>query len=154
MPVNWVEVDPDMSDHILLGTDYGLYTSLNAGQSWQKEDRFPNAPIDQIRLRHSDRKLYIYTHGRGIWTANLKNNLVASVKKTPTISLKIYPNPATDYIHLETKADLIKVYNSSGQEIISTSNKTIATATWPSGTYFVEVKRNGSASVKKVVVTH
>jgi len=154
VPVNWVEVDPDMSDHILLGTDYGLYTSLNAGQSWQKEDRFPNAPIDQIRLRHSDRKLYIYTHGRGIWTANLKNNLVASVKKTPTISLKIYPNPATDYIHLETKADLIKVYNSSGQEIISTSNKTIATATWPSGTYFVEVKRNGSASVKKVVVTH
>jgi photosystem II stability/assembly factor-like uncharacterized protein len=154
VPVNWVEVDPDMSDHILLGTDYGLYTSLNAGQSWQKEDRFPNAPIDQIRLRHSDRKLFIYTHGRGIWTANLKNNLVASVKKTPTISLKIYPNPATDYIHLETKADLIKVYNSSGQEIISTSNKTIATATWPSGTYFVEVKRDGSANVKKVVVTH
>jgi hypothetical protein len=154
VPVNWVEVDPDMSDHILLGTDYGLYTSLNAGQSWQKEDRFPNAPIDQIRLRHSDRKLFIYTHGRGIWTANLKNNLVASVKKTPTIRLKIYPNPATDYIHLETKADLIKVYNSSGQEIISTSNKTIATATWPSGTYFVEVKRDGSANVKKVVVTH
>jgi len=66
VPVNWIEVDPDMSDHILVGSDYGLYTSLNRGESWQKEARFPNVPIDQIRLRDSDRKLFIYTHGRGI----------------------------------------------------------------------------------------
>ena len=154
VPVNWVEVDPDMSDHILVGTDYGLYTSLNAGQSWQKETRFPNVPIDQIRLRESDRKLYIYTHGRGIWTADLKNNLVASVRESTELEVKVYPNPATDYIQLEGNVETVTVYNTIGNEVIRTSDKQIATTTWPAGTYFLEVRDGDAVSVKKVIVTH
>ncbi|MDB4161645.1 T9SS type A sorting domain-containing protein [Bacteroidia bacterium] len=154
VPVNWVEVDPDMSDHILVGTDYGLYTSLNAGQSWQKETRFPNVPIDQIRLRDSDRKLYIYTHGRGIWTADLKNNLVASVKESTKFEIKVYPNPSTDYIQIEGNMETTTVYNSIGNEIIRTSDKQIATTTWQAGTYFLEVRDGDAVSVKKVIVTH
>jgi len=153
VPVNWVEVDPDMSDHILVGTDFGLYTSLNAGQSWQKEDRFPNVPIDQIRLRHSDRKLFIYTHGRGIWTADLKDNLVASVPEKAKLNVSVYPNPASDYIQVDGDVNQVIVYNTAGQEMYSTSAKRIDVSSWPTGTYFVQMQKGSSKSVKKVIVT-
>lgn len=154
VPVNWVEVDPDMSAHILVGTDYGLYTSLNAGASWQKEDRFPNVPIDQIRLRHSDRKLFIYTHGRGIWTADLKNNLVASVKDKKQLGVNVYPNPATNHIQVDGKVKSVTVYNSNGQKILNTTSKRISTVDFPSGTYFIELSDGDAKTVKKIIVNH
>jgi hypothetical protein len=156
VPVNWIEVDPDMSAHILVGTDYGLYTSLNRGESWQKEVRFPNVPIDQIRLRDSDRKLFIYTHGRGIWTADLKNNLVASTAKiiSNPANIKIYPNPATSKLTVEGQVQQVTMYNTTGQDVLSTTSNTLNVAMLPSGTYFVEVQNAGGKSIQKVMVTH
>lgn len=156
VPVNWIEIDPEMSDHILIGTDYGLYTSLNAGQSWQKESRFPNVPIDQIRLRHRDRKLFIYTHGRGIWTADLKSNLVASSAKvkasTPKITL--YPNPAANKLTVDGIVTSVSMYNTAGQQVLSSTSNTLNVASLPNGTYFVEILTKEGRSVQKIVVSH
>lgn len=152
MPVNWVEVDPDMSNHIMLGTDYGLYSTTNGGLSWQKELRIPNVPIDQIRLRHSDRKLFIYTHGRGIWTADLKDNIVASIPKTEDQTLTLYPNPAADQFTITGKVEKVTVYRANGQQILETTASTIQTSAWPAGTYFVEVQNGPTSSVKKVII--
>ncbi|MDA9110647.1 T9SS type A sorting domain-containing protein [Bacteroidia bacterium] len=152
VPVNWIEVDPEMTDHILIGTDYGLYTSLNAGQSWQKEERFPNVPVDQVRLRHSDRKLFIYTHGRGIWTADLKDNLVASVRAKNVLDINVYPNPATDHIKIAGQVQQVTIYNSNGQKILSTNDIRINTQNWIPGTYFLEATQGDARTVKKIII--
>ncbi len=153
LPVNWIEVDPDMSEHILIGTDYGLYTSLNAGASWQKETRFPNVPIDQIRLRSKDRKLFIYTHGRGIWTADLIKNPVASVSEKIKNSIHVYPNPAKDYIHINGKIDYANLYSIRGEKVVSSPHNKISIAKLPGGIYFLEVQIGNQRMVQKIIIT-
>jgi hypothetical protein len=154
LPVNWIEVDPDMSEHILIGTDYGLYTSLNAGASWQKETRLPNVPIDQIRLRSSDRKLFIYTHGRGIWTADLTDNPVANVRNKGLFELEIYPNPANEYIRIKGKLDQVNIYSLSGVKLASYMQNDIPTTSLQNGTYFLEIFNENQVITKKIVIAH
>ena len=152
MPVNWIEIDPDMSDHILIGTDYGLYTSLNAGQSWNKETRFPNVPVDQIRLRHSDRKLYLYTHGRGIWTADLRDNLIASVPKVKSPAITVHPNPATNSLNIKGEFTSLSIYNIKGQEVLQSKNRSTDVSGLQTGTYFVQLTNKQSSTTKKIII--
>ena len=155
LPVNWIEVDPEMSAHIIIATDYGLYSTLNGGLSWNKEMRIPNVPIDQIRLRHSDRKLFIFTHGRGIWTADLKNNLVAKTQTITTQEFSVYPNPSSDYIKLVGANNSSgNLYNLKGDLVAKSANNQIDVRELSAGTYFVEIQSNQKRIVKKVIVTH
>jgi hypothetical protein len=154
LPVNWIEVDPDMSEHILIGTDYGLYTSLNAGASWQKEMRIPNVPIDQIRLRSSDRKLFIYTHGRGIWTADLTNDPVASIQNQQLLEVSIYPNPADNFVHINGEFDQVNIYSLTGKKMGSFYEHDVPTSSLQNGTYFFEVVNGNQTSTKKLVIAH
>ncbi|MGB1038139.1 MAG: T9SS type A sorting domain-containing protein [Bacteroidia bacterium] len=155
LPVNWIEVDPQISDHIIIGTDFGIYTSMNAGASWNKEERFPNAAVDQIKLRHSDRKLFIYTHGRGIWTADLTDNPIASNEAIPTKnSVNVFPNPSSSFIQIEGNVDVVKIYNSQGIEVIQSTDSRISTQELSNGTYFIEIIQDGHTSIEKLLVSH
>lgn len=152
MPVNWIEVDPQNSNHIYIGTDYGLYSSLNGGASWQKEYRIPNVPIDMLKLRPSDRKLFVYTHGRGIWSADLLDNPVASVPHD-VATVAVYPNPATDFIKVSSSSpsELI-LYNNTGVEVMRGNGKMISVTEQPSGVYFLEIKSDKGSEVRKVLI--
>ena len=153
MAVNWIEVDPQNSGHIYAATDYGLYTSLNDGASWQKEERLPNVPIDQIRLRHSDRKLFIFTHGRGAWTADLLDNPVSSVPSNAIPKLELYPNPAANFLLIKSDNVTCKLYNSSGIEVLTSTQKKIDVSELQPGIYFAELFKNGNVSVQKVIIS-
>lgn len=102
LPVNWIAMDPAYPDSVLLAaTDYGLYSSTNAGQNWVLETDVPNSPVFQVKVRESDRMVYAFTHGRGIWTANLPP-LPVAVEEAESGDLKVYPNPA----HNDLRVDL------------------------------------------------
>lgn len=76
LPVNWIECDPDDPDNIIFaGTDFGLYYTLDGGINWKKEERIPNVYILQMSFRKSDRTLFLYTHGRGIWKLRLRSDI-------------------------------------------------------------------------------
>jgi hypothetical protein len=154
LPVNWVEVDPTDSRSIFIGTDYGLYSSLNGGESWQKEYRIPNVPIDQIRLRDSDRKLFIYTHGRGIWSADLIDEAIASTSNLKSKKVTLYPNPSSDFIQIKGVQNLneVKVYAMNGQQVLTSTSSRTDISKLPSGNYFVEIIGDGSTVVEKLLV--
>ena len=153
LPVNWIEVDPQMSTHIIVGTDFGLYTSVNNGASWNKEDRIPNVPVDQVRLRNSDRKLFIYTHGRGIWTADLADNIAVSIADKQLNEISIYPNPTSDRIYISSKLDNVNLYNSLGEKVLDSSETEISVSHLKSGTYFVEILNGSNKRIQKIVIT-
>lgn len=72
LPVNYVIPDPLRPDSVIFAaTDFGLYFTEDGGQHWNKEFRVPNCPIYQLKIRPGDRKLFMFTHGRGVFTANL-----------------------------------------------------------------------------------
>jgi photosystem II stability/assembly factor-like uncharacterized protein len=55
---------------LFLGTEFGLYMSLNGGQSWAqfKPNDFPDGvAVRDIALQDRDDDLVLATHGRGIW---------------------------------------------------------------------------------------
>lgn len=155
LPVNWIELDPQINDHIIIGTDFGLYSSLNGGASWIKEEGIPNVPVHQVKLRDSDRKLFIFTHGRGIWTADLLENPVTSTEEIqPHLkNVSVYPNPVNKKLHIKGDFDSHELFDYSGNTISTSSENQISVEDLTPGIYFLRVKNEGIYSVKKIIIT-
>ncbi|MFT5384494.1 MAG: photosystem II stability/assembly factor-like uncharacterized protein, partial [Saprospiraceae bacterium] len=54
-------------DLLFLGTDYGLYFSINKGTSWQKWKGFPSVPTIDMKIHPREHDLIIGTFGRAAW---------------------------------------------------------------------------------------
>lgn len=149
LPVNWVQVSQENSDYIVAGTDFGLYSSSTGGDSWNRVMEFPNVVIYNLKLRQSDQKLFIFTHGRGVWSADV-NTLVSGVNSNMVETVSVYPNPTSKSISLNNEnstTDLLEVLNLQGmkmaQQEISSSNSTMDISHLPTGTYIVHGKFKG-----------
>jgi hypothetical protein len=63
--------DPKNPDLLYAGTEFGLYISLNRGESWQKfMNNYPTVRTDDIRVHPRDGDLIVGSHGRSIWIAD------------------------------------------------------------------------------------
>lgn len=156
LPVNWIEVDPDNSDNIMVATDYGLYVTGDGGRFWHKEASIPNVYVSMIRLRESDRKLFIFTYGRGVWTASLNTGINTSVEKQPTKKLEIYPNPAKTFVQVaDYTNESVTLINSIGTAVPMSidQNGKMDIQHLVSGLYFVVLESgNGEKKVTRLLV--
>ncbi len=60
--------DPVTDKLLFLGTDDGLYYSLNAGAQWTKyKHHFPTVPVSDLLIHPREHDLVIGTFGRSIW---------------------------------------------------------------------------------------
>ena len=60
--------DPKNRDVLYIGTETGIYLSLDRGATWQKlKANFPNVRVDEITIHPRDNAMLIATHGRAIW---------------------------------------------------------------------------------------
>lgn len=61
--------DPEISSLIFLGTDAGLYVSVDYGQNWTlwNNEAFPPVPVYDMKIQRRDGDLVLGTFGRGIW---------------------------------------------------------------------------------------
>jgi photosystem II stability/assembly factor-like uncharacterized protein len=61
--------DPVNSNLLFLGTDDGLYISLNAGKKWEKFESkiFPTVPVKDLIIHPRENDLIIGTFGRAAW---------------------------------------------------------------------------------------
>ncbi|MEP7165985.1 MAG: hypothetical protein ABI741_14880 [Ferruginibacter sp.] len=63
---------PGNGQVLLVGSfEGGIYITIDGGQTWTKEKHFPNVRISEIKIRESDKNIFIFTHGRGVWSAKL-----------------------------------------------------------------------------------
>jgi hypothetical protein len=66
--VNVIREDPKNKDLLYVGTEFGLYISLNGGGDWKKfMNGIPAVRVDDILVHPRDNDLIIGTHGRGIY---------------------------------------------------------------------------------------
>lgn len=71
-PINALLVDDVKPDHIYVGTDIGVFRTLNKGKSWfWFSENLPVCAVYDIRLQPKLRILRVATHGRGIWERQL-----------------------------------------------------------------------------------
>lgn len=54
---------------LFVGTEFGLYASLDGGKSWAqfKPGNFPDVAVRDIAIQEREDDLVLATHGRGIW---------------------------------------------------------------------------------------
>jgi hypothetical protein len=63
-----VREDPRNRDLLYVGTEFGLYLSMNGGRNWQKfMNNLPTARVDDILVHPRDNDLIVATHARGVW---------------------------------------------------------------------------------------
>ena len=64
--------DPDNPDVLYLGSDYGLFVSIDRGGQWiRMAGRAPDVIIMDLEIQKRERELAIGTYGRGIYLADI-----------------------------------------------------------------------------------
>ncbi|OQY27646.1 MAG: hypothetical protein B6244_09990 [Candidatus Cloacimonetes bacterium 4572_55] len=78
VPINCSAVDPEMPDHIYIGTDLGVFFSPNSGESWiEFGGGLPNVIVNELEVHTPSSKIRAATYGRGIWESPLNKGAVA-----------------------------------------------------------------------------
>lgn len=82
--------DIEEKNLLFLGTDDGLYYSLNAGKNWNKWNKsFPTVPVKDLVIHPRENDLIIGTFGRAAWVLDDIKPLRALAKNNTIINDKI-----------------------------------------------------------------
>lgn len=81
-----VKEDLVNKDLLFVGTEMGLWVSLDGGRQWAqyKGGEFPNVAVRDLAIHPRDNDLVIATHGRGIWIVDDITPLRALTMETMT----------------------------------------------------------------------
>ena len=75
LPVETTRVlreDNENRDVLYLGTEFGMWISVDRGASWTKfAGEFPNVSVHEIAQHESNGELIVGTHGRGAWAVDV-----------------------------------------------------------------------------------
>ena len=71
-PVNVIREDPVNPAVLYVGTDHGVYVSLDTGRTWTAAGAdLPNVPVHDLVVHPRERELVAGTHGRSIWVLDV-----------------------------------------------------------------------------------
>ncbi len=90
-PVNVVLEDPVNPDLLYLGTDHGLYVSLDQGSIFMSmQNGLPNVAVHDLKLQNRRKHLLVGTHGRSIYLVDIAplQHLTPEVTRRPLVVMK------------------------------------------------------------------
>jgi photosystem II stability/assembly factor-like uncharacterized protein len=97
-PVRVIRADPRNRNLLYVGTEFGLFLSVNGGSSWQQlRGGLPTVAVHDLVVRPRERELVIATHGRSIYIMDIT---VPQEVDLTNLSLSAYlfdVNPVTAY---------------------------------------------------------
>ena len=92
--------DPKNRNLLYVGTEFGLYISLDGGKKWQKfMNNLPTARVDDILVHPRDNDLIVATHARGIWIADDISPLQQLAATPPQDPVLFDVRPAVSYLN-------------------------------------------------------
>jgi len=94
--INALREDYDNPNLLFLGTEFGLFVTLDGGKEWKKfMTGLPSVRVDDILIHPRDRDLIIATHGRSIWICDDITPLEQLNKTAANTDLTLFdPRPA------------------------------------------------------------
>jgi photosystem II stability/assembly factor-like uncharacterized protein len=84
--INVIREDPAHKDMLYVGTDLGVYVSLDAGNTWETlQGGIPRTPVHDLVVQAREGDLVIGTHARSAWVLPLKwvYELTPDIRKKP-----------------------------------------------------------------------
>ncbi len=71
-PINVVREDPRHPLLLFVGTDFGVWASLDGGKAWDSlQSNMPAVAVHDLKIHPRDRDLIVGTHGRSVWIADI-----------------------------------------------------------------------------------
>jgi hypothetical protein len=149
IPVRHGIFNPLDDQKVMLATEAGIWGLENIqdqSSEWKSYNQgFPNVRVDMIKARGADSVIVAATHGRGLFLGKFnQGDLIEEVLSTENdlFSFTAYPNPTTDWINFNFKAQNISVYSLDGKFIRSPEaiENRIDLSFLSAGTYLVKVQ--------------
>ncbi|MFY0592495.1 WD40/YVTN/BNR-like repeat-containing protein [Roseivirga sp.] len=84
--------DPKNPEVLYLGTEIGLFVSVNGGRNWvELKNNMPTLPFNDLVIHPRDNDLVLGTHGRGVWILDNLNAIqeLSSVVNQPAALFSI-----------------------------------------------------------------
>ena len=152
IPANCIVYEKNSANGIYVGMDAGVYyRDDNLGQWVPFMKDLPNVIVNELEIFYPGQKIRAATFGRGMWESpiyDLANDINSS--KMEKYRLNIFPNPATDVIHVDLSKTpkekaRIRIMNNNGQVVHMTdyeykSELNVPVKDLAPGTYFIEVQ--------------
>jgi photosystem II stability/assembly factor-like uncharacterized protein len=112
-PIYVIREDPRNPDLLYVGTEFGLFLSLDGGASWHKQPHLPTVPVHDLVVHPREHELVIATHGRGIYILDVAplQELTARARAQALYLCDIRPAQAFRQVQLRRLG--IKSYNGS-----------------------------------------
>jgi hypothetical protein len=182
MPVYGAIIDRYNPDIIVAGTDFGLWSSSDGGNTWFQElAGMYNTPIysvEQQPLYNEDcYVIYVASYGRGMFrstTLTSQNNpsckLTSGIIENKPVTLNrvnLYPNPVSDQLYLDL--DLAKsgnvtirvidllgrqmLKNDLGNQNLGKVKHIANVSQLPTGTYIVTIETALGMDTRPIVIT-
>ena len=135
-PINVIKEDPRSREVLYVGTEFGVFVSLNAGDDWHAlRQGIPRVAVHDLLIHPRDRDLVVGTHGRGIFIMD---------DVTPLQELAAMK--ADSAAHLFSLREAV-AYRSTGTQSIS-GDRPVRTPNPPSGaviSYFLKSSQKKEA---------
>ena len=176
MPVNAVVVDPLDPNAWYIGTDLGVWWSIDGGANWFVcETGMPNAIALDLELQRSARKLVAGTYGRGVWEVDIPAATSVAAGPADASSLHLMldpptPNPVDDIALLRFAARqsggdvTLDVYDIRGRHVANlladafadgiVRNMYWSTNDLSPGVYFLLLRSGEFRKARRMVVAH
>lgn len=92
--------DPKNPNLLYLGTEIGLFISINGGQNWvELKNNMPTLPFNDLVIHPRDNDLVLGTHGRGVWILDNLNALQSLSPETLNQQAALFAIPTAEMIN-------------------------------------------------------
>jgi photosystem II stability/assembly factor-like uncharacterized protein len=73
VPAHTIAIDPANTQRLYVGTDIGVFVSIDGGANWARENTgFANVIVESLVIKNTaPRYIYAFTHGRSVFRAPL-----------------------------------------------------------------------------------
>tara|TARA_B110000908_G_scaffold115858_1_gene135878 strand:+ start:6077 stop:8800 length:2724 start_codon:yes stop_codon:yes gene_type:complete len=151
MPVYSAVIDVNNSNNIIIGTEFGIWSTLN-GSSWQSEnDGMPLIPCHMLRQQTlpgvNKGVIYVGTHGRGFFKSSNTSSIIEQASNNDSdsefLDLKLFPNPTSSILNIESNFTNynFEIVDLMGKRVFSSnssiSNSKVDVSSFEVGTYIV-----------------
>ena len=151
MPVYSAVIDVNDENNIIIGTEFGIWSTKN-GSSWIVEnDGMPLVPCHMLRQQTlpgvNKGVIYVGTHGRGFFKSTSTSSVFEAIENNDenndNLDLNIYPNPSHDFVNIESSLSNyeIQIFDLMGKQVYSSesiqNNTKIDVSDFEAGTYII-----------------
>ena len=162
MPVNTILQNPLVANEVIIGTDLGVWGTTNfddASPNWYPVyNGMSDVKVTDLELR-DDNAVFASTYGRGIFSSQFTSD-ITSVQEGDLVEIKVYPNPAADFINVTIPHDIsavARIYDINGREVLhknieNSHRVSFDISALSKGYYFVQLTNDQEKYTAKFIV--